>query len=62
MATKQTKDMAAKSGTIDTGGDRDCWITAARAQSELIEMLATFVLKQIERDEADHDGRSTETR
>lgn len=62
MTTKSASKAAAEGGIITVSVDRERWNAIARAQSELIDILARRVLASIERSEAGVDGRSPEDR
>jgi len=52
MTTKTTTDPAPKGGTIRAASDADRRVAVARAQAELIDMLARLVLAAAESESA----------
>jgi len=48
MATTNTNDQSADGGTMDARGDAHRGAVAAKAQTELIDMLARLVLASVE--------------
>lgn len=62
MAKQTDSNGVAEDGVTVVRLDRDRWDAIARAQSELIDILARGVLASIERSETGVDGRFTEER
>ena len=52
MTAKTTSDHAPEGGTIRVTSDADRRVTVARAQAELIDMLARLVLAAVESESA----------
>jgi hypothetical protein len=52
MTAKTTSDHAPEGGTIRAASDADRRVTVARAQAELIDMLARLVLAAVESESA----------
>jgi hypothetical protein len=52
MTTKTTSDHAPEGSTIRAASDADRRVTVARAQAELIDMLARLVLAAVESESA----------
>lgn len=62
MAKQTDSNCVAEGGITVVRLDRDRWDAIARAQSELIDILARGVLASIERSEAGVGGAFTEDR
>ena len=56
MTTNKTNDRMAEAATNESAGDRDLSARFARAQAELIEILARLVLDRIESAAGAGDG------
>ena len=62
MATTNTNDQSADGGTMDARGDAHRGAVAAKAQTELIDMLARLVLASVEHGAASIDREPTNRR